>query len=137
LRRRPLRMHLSLHEPIGEEQESCMSERLADCGPSPEDECRHSELRWRVAQFLPRLSPPLRKAFQLRHLDGLTTGEAAHILGVPHGTLKAQVARASAKLRRFMRPALDGGRHSALPRTALPVVAKKGAECYPRFRAAN
>ena len=49
-----------------------------------------------------QLSPSLRKAFQLRDLDGLTTREAAHILGVADGTVKAQLARARAKLRRLM-----------------------------------
>jgi hypothetical protein len=58
-------------------------------------------------QFVEQLSPCLRKAFQLRDLDGLTICEAAHILGVPHGTVKAQLARARAKLKRFMRRALD------------------------------
>jgi RNA polymerase sigma-70 factor, ECF subfamily len=125
LRRRFRHIHVSLDEPIGEEQENCLSERLADCAPSPEDDCRHSELRGRVMQLLPQLSPPLRKAFQLRDLDGLTTGEAAQILGVPDGTVKAQVARARAKLTRLMRPALDARPRPALPRTALPVAAKK------------
>jgi DNA-directed RNA polymerase specialized sigma24 family protein len=53
------------------------------------------------------LSPPLRKAFQLRDLDGLSTSEAAQILGVAEGTVKAQLARARAKLRGLMRRALD------------------------------
>ena len=35
-------------------------------------------------------------------MDGLTTNEAARILGVPNGTVKAQLARARAKLRRLM-----------------------------------
>ena len=46
-------------------------------------------------QFVSQLSPPLRNAFHLRALDGLTTSEAAHILGVPDGTVKAR-ARTSA-----------------------------------------
>jgi DNA-directed RNA polymerase specialized sigma24 family protein len=36
----------------------------------------------------------------LRDIDGLTTKEAALVLGVPHGTVKAQLARARAKLAR-------------------------------------
>lgn len=102
LRKRPRNIHVSLDEPIGEEQEFPMSELLADCRLSPEDECRNSELRARLEDLLTQLSPPLRKAFQLRDLDGLTTSEAAHILGVADGTVKAQLARARAKLRRLM-----------------------------------
>jgi len=44
----------------------------------------------------------LRKAFQLRDLDGLSISEAADILGVPHGTVKARLARARAKLKQLM-----------------------------------
>jgi RNA polymerase sigma-70 factor (ECF subfamily) len=121
LRRRPRTTHLSLDERFGEEQEYCLSERLADCGPSPEDECRRSQLHGRLMQFVAELSPSLRKAFQLRELDGLTTKEAAHILGVPDGTVKGQLSRARAKLRRR---ALDAKTRSAPTHAALPVVAK-------------
>lgn len=121
LRRRPRQTHLPLDEPFGEEQEYSLSERLADRGPSPEDECRKSELHMRLTQFAVQLSPPLRTAFQLRDLDGLSTSEVAHILGVPVGTVKAQLARARAKLRQLMRRALDAQPGSALTCTALPV----------------
>jgi len=47
-------------------------------------------------------------------LDGLTTREAAHILGVADVTVKAQVSRARAKLRRLMRAALDAQPRSTL-----------------------
>ena len=119
LRRRPRQTHLSLDERFGEEEEYCVSERLADCGPSPEDECRKSELHRHLMQFVAQISPSLRNAFQLRDLDGLTTAEAAHVLGVADGTVKSQVARARAKLRRLMRRALDAQPRSALACTAL------------------
>ena len=105
LRRRPRQPHLSLDEQFGEDHEYSLP--LADRGPSPEDACRESELRARLKHFVTQLSPPLRKAFQLRELDGLSTSEAAHILGVSDGTVKAQLARARAKLTRLMQRALD------------------------------
>jgi len=107
LRKRPRQIHLSLDERFGEEQEYSVSERLADWRATAEDECRKSELRECLMQLVAELSPPLRKAFQLRELDGLTTSEAAHILGVADGTVKAQLARARAKLKHLMRRALD------------------------------
>jgi RNA polymerase sigma factor (sigma-70 family) len=107
LRRRPRQTHLSLDERFGEDQEYSLSERLAHRGPSPEDECRNSEMDRRLTQFTEQLSPPLRKAFQLRELDGLSTSEAAQILGVPDGTVKARVSRARAKLRRLMCRTID------------------------------
>src|SRR5882757_1156920 len=103
LRRRPRQIHTSLDERSGEDQKYCVSERLADCRPSPEDECVESDLHGRFMQFVAELSPSLRKAYQLRDLDGLTTSEAAEILGVADVTVKAQVSRARAKLRRLMR----------------------------------
>lgn len=111
LRRRPRHPHISLDEPIAEDTEYTMSEQLADDGPNPEDECRSSELSARLRDLLPQLSPPLRKTFQLRELDGLTTSEAARFLGVADGTVKAQLARARAKLTKLMRRALDPKRH--------------------------
>ncbi len=107
LRRRPRQAQLSLDERFGEEQELCLSDQLPTGEPSPEDECRASELHGNLLRLVAQLSPPLRKAFQLRELDGLSTSEAAHILGVADGTVKAQLARARAKLRRLMSRALD------------------------------
>jgi RNA polymerase sigma-70 factor (ECF subfamily) len=125
LRRRSHQTHLSLDERFGEEQEYCVSERLADCGPSPEDRCIESELHDRLMQFVAELSPSLRKVVQLRDLDGLSTREAAQILGVADVTVKTQVSRARAKLKRLMRLALDAQPRSALTCTASPVVARK------------
>jgi RNA polymerase sigma-70 factor (ECF subfamily) len=113
LRRRPRHIHLSIDERFGEEQEYSLSEQLADWGPSPEDECQKSEMRGHLMHLVAELSPPLRKAFQLREVEGLTTREAAAILGVADGTVKAQLARARTKLKRLLRRALD-----AQPRTA-------------------
>src|ERR1700737_5407319 len=76
LRRRPRQIHVSLDEKSAEDQEYTISDRLADARPSPEDECRKSELGTSLKQFVAQLSPPLRKAFQLRALDGLSTSEA-------------------------------------------------------------
>jgi RNA polymerase sigma factor (sigma-70 family) len=76
-------------------------------------------------QFVAELSPSLRKAYQLRDLNGLTTSEAAQILGVTEGTLKAQLSRARAELRRLMRLALKAQPRSDLTYTASPVVARK------------
>jgi RNA polymerase sigma-70 factor (ECF subfamily) len=141
LRRRPRQAPLSLDERFGDEEQYCASERLADSRPSPEDKCRESELRRHLLQFITELSPSLRKAFELRDLDELTTSEAADILGVAEGTVKAQVSRARAKLRRLMSRAL-GRRPSPTPTcTVLPTAEKKrqkrqvSDECAPALSA--
>jgi RNA polymerase sigma-70 factor (ECF subfamily) len=102
LRRRRRGSYLSLEEPKGEDGLT-FSEKLPDAKPGPEEVCSASEVRERVVNGISQLSPTLRRAFQLRDIDGLTTKEAASVLGVPQGTLKAQLARARAKLAGIMR----------------------------------
>jgi RNA polymerase sigma-70 factor, ECF subfamily len=126
LRRRSRQIHTSLDERVGEDGEYFLSEGLAQRGPNPEDQCRHSELNARLKNLVAQLSPPLRKAFQLRDLDGLTTSEAAHILGVPVGTVKAQLARARAKLRQSLRRSHHDAQHCPpVSSTASQSMAKK------------
>ncbi len=48
---------------------------------------------------LGRLSPELRAVVQATVLDGLTTREAARLLGIPAGTVKTRMMRARAQLR--------------------------------------
>ena len=108
LRRRPRQVHTSLDEPLGDEEQGfTLSDRLADGKPTPEAECMKSEIYGRLMQCVTELPPSLRRAFQLRELDGLSIREAASILGVAEVTVKAQVSRARAKLRRLMGQALD------------------------------
>src|SRR6201987_1852678 len=105
LRKRPRQIHMPLDEQIGEEARYCIRERLVDQTPSPEDEFRNSELTERLRKCTALLSPTLRRTFQLRVMDGLSIVETARILGLPHGTVKAQLARARAKLAQHMPPA--------------------------------
>ena len=113
LRRRPRQIHVSMDERIGEEKEYALSDRLPANGPSPEDECRNSELYRQLMQCVEQLSPSMRKTFKLRALEGLTTSETARILRVPDGTVKARLTRARAKLRSQMCRALDTQPRSA------------------------
>jgi RNA polymerase sigma-70 factor, ECF subfamily len=102
LRRRPRQSHMSLDDRIGDGQDLCLSDTLADIRPNPEDDCVSSDMRRQIRQVVTKLSPSLRKAIQLRDLEGLTISEAARILGVPEGTLKCQVSRARSKLKRLI-----------------------------------
>jgi RNA polymerase sigma-70 factor, ECF subfamily len=98
LRRRD--SHLSLDEEQGEDGLT-FSERLPDSKPSPEEVCSAAQARDQLVEVVKQLSPKLRRTLQLRDIDGLTTKEAALALGIPHGTVKAQLARARAKLARI------------------------------------
>ena len=101
LRRRD--SYLSLDQEQGEDGLT-FSERLPDSKPSPEQVCSAAEARYQLVEGVRQLSPKLRRTFQLRDIDGLTTKEAALVLGIPHGTVKAQLARARAKLARIVHP---------------------------------
>jgi RNA polymerase sigma-70 factor (ECF subfamily) len=125
LRRRSRQIHMSLDEQFGEEPGYCLSERLADRRPSPEDECIKSELYGHLMRFVEELPPASGHAFRLRDLDGLTTSEVAQILGVADVTVKAHVSRARARLRRLIGHALDAQPRSTPTRTASPVGARK------------
>ena len=105
LRTRLRHTHVPLDEPVGEVQILSLSERLADGRPNPEDEYRNAELGTRLTRFHSRLSPTLRRTFQLRAIDGLSVRETAQVLGIPHGTVKAQFARARKKLKDLIRRA--------------------------------
>lgn len=52
-----------------------------------------------LAGALQRLSPEFRAVVQATVLDGLTTKEAAAMLGIPPGTVKTRMMRARAQLR--------------------------------------
>src|SRR6201989_1532379 len=103
LRKRPRQVHLPLEEQRGGEEGYFIFEEVADARPSPEDECRNAELTALLRQCVAQLSPKLRRTFQLRVVDGLSTFETAQLLGVPLGTVKAQMARARAGIVWHMR----------------------------------
>jgi RNA polymerase sigma-70 factor, ECF subfamily len=106
LPKRPRQIHFPLDKEFGEEQPRFLWEGLADKRPSPEEEFRNVELTSRLRKCTVLLSPTLRRTFQLPVVDGLSIVETARILGVPRGTVKAQLARARAKIARHIRPVL-------------------------------
>lgn len=106
LRKRPRHLHVSLDSRIGEQQEYSLSDTLVDQRPNPEDECQMSRLNARMMKSAARLSPTLRRTFQLRYVDQLSLRDIACALEVPIGTVKARLARARATLLKAMRGVL-------------------------------
>jgi RNA polymerase sigma-70 factor (ECF subfamily) len=102
LRRRPRQPHVSLDEQLGQDQEYSWSDRLADSGPSPEEQCSKAEMRGHLVHYVGQLSTPLRRAYQMSDLEGRSVKEIAQTLGLAEGTVKAQLSRARAKLSRMM-----------------------------------
>ena len=106
LRRRHRYVHVSLDEPAAHDADHSFLDQLADHRRTPEQECVDAELDYYYRRFVTRLSPTLRRTFHLRAIEGLSIRDTALILGVPHGTVKAQVARARVKIKKLMRRAV-------------------------------
>ena len=95
---------------------SCtMAEMLPEPGRNPEQSCQHAELHTILARSIVQLSPTQRNALELYEFKGLSLKEAAETLGIPEGTLKAQLARGrrrlSQKLNRVLGPSRSGARN--------------------------
>jgi RNA polymerase sigma-70 factor (ECF subfamily) len=112
LRKRSRYIHVSLDSRIGEEREYLLSDTLVDHRPSPEDECHKAWANERLIESAARLSPTLRRTFHLRYVDHLSVCETARVLGVRVGTVKAQTARARAKVLKSIRGVLHTGSRS-------------------------
>jgi RNA polymerase sigma-70 factor (ECF subfamily) len=76
-----------------------LPENRSDTVVSAEDQVLLGVEYGDLAGALGRLSPELRAVVQATVLDGLTTREAAQLLGIPAGTVKTRMMRARARLR--------------------------------------
>jgi RNA polymerase sigma-70 factor (ECF subfamily) len=85
-----LRRRRPASSPIGER---------ADLEPSAEELVLLGIEHGDLAAAMDRLSPELRAVIQATALDGLTTREAASLLGIPRGTVKTRLMRARRELR--------------------------------------
>jgi RNA polymerase sigma-70 factor, ECF subfamily len=103
LRRRLRHTILPLDQPAQDGQFT-ISDLVADQRPTPEQTLEESERLKLVVKLTRSLPPSQRMAMQLRQRDdGLSMKEAAEVLGVPVGTLKAQLARGRVTLRQQLR----------------------------------
>ena len=109
LRKRSRYTQVSLNSRIGEDQAYPLSDTLVDHRPNPEDECHKAWANARLMESVARLSPTLRRTFHLRYVDDLSVCETARVLGIPIGTVKAQTARARAKVLKSIRGLLHTG----------------------------
>ena len=110
LRRRPRKAQVALSEQSQDHDSEQLLEILRDRRPNPEEVAQRNELTGRAVRFTARISPTLRRTFQLRDVYGLSIRETAKILGVANGTVKAQSARARAKLKLLMQNGVGGKR---------------------------
>ena len=77
--------------------------------PSPDDpadDLGRAGIRALIDQALHELTPPLREAFVMKHVDGLSYDEMQEATGVARSALKMRVKRAREELERRLRPLL-------------------------------
>jgi RNA polymerase sigma-70 factor, ECF subfamily len=103
IRQRPRQLHIPLGGEDREQDGYPLSEMLSDRRPTPEEMYQKREIEDRMATLSKQLSPALRRTFQMRDVQGLSVRQTARRLGLPEGTVKAQAARARAKLVKLMR----------------------------------
>jgi len=114
-----------------EDDSRTLAELLPDPGPTPEQNCELSEVRAKVEQSIADLSPTQRAALQLCSRDGLSLKEAAAVLNVPIGTVKARLARGRGELTQRLRKVLVGSetRKPRIQSSMKQKVAQKPARC--------
>jgi RNA polymerase sigma-70 factor, ECF subfamily len=76
-----------------------LARHRAPAEPSAEERVLLDVHHGDVGGALARLSPELRAVVQATVIDGLTTAEAAALLGIPAGTVKTRAMRARRQLR--------------------------------------
>jgi len=115
LRRRLSPVQIALDETDGE-QDVPVADMVSDTRPDPEEVCRKREIAETLVDATSRLSPTLRRTFQLRAVEGFSIRETAHLLRVPDGTVKARLARARVRLKEVIekstRESVKRSRHS-------------------------
>ena len=80
-----------------------LAEDLCDPAPNPEEIYIRREQLQRLEQALRAVSEVRRRAWWLRHVQGLKIREIAAIVGLPVGTLKSQLFRVRRMLRKEAR----------------------------------
>jgi RNA polymerase sigma-70 factor, ECF subfamily len=85
---------------------------------SAEDQVLVAIEHGRLGPALASLSPELRTAIEATALDGLSTAEAAVLLGVPEGTVKSRCHRARQALRALLAEAQEGNEATSARRHA-------------------
>ena len=86
--------------------------------PVPVDVAERGELRQSVLRALDRLSPALREAFVLRHIEDHSFEEIAALLGTGVSAVKMRVHRARLQLQESLAPeAVRSGEPDGLPAT--------------------
>lgn len=114
------RAEMSLDEMV--QRDTAGRLQVVDARSNPEQECSINEARVVLAKAMDRLGPLYSDVLHMFHMQQLSAKEAARILGVPVGTVKARLHRARSRLSRHLQSML-------MPRRR-PATAKAGGTAF-------
>jgi RNA polymerase sigma-70 factor (ECF subfamily) len=106
LRRRKLDT-IPLEPSPGEDLQEFWPHQFQDWSWNPESMVITEELHQTMDQAIDTLPPSLRAVFVLRDLEGLSTHEAAEVLGLSPGNVKVRLHRARLMLREYLAAYFD------------------------------
>lgn len=92
-----------------------------DPGPSPEDSYLQRERKQILSRAMNQLTPGMRTAMQLRHINELSTDETAGIMKVSVSAVKARIFHGRRKLRAMLKRYVESGctqGSKAMPRSS-------------------
>ena len=98
LRQRRSRVMVSMDDRPTEDGQEWAND-ISDPRFNPEEACTLREQRRILRRGIQKLAMQYRRALWLRDIRGLTTREAAEVLGVSVGTLKSQLSRARLRVK--------------------------------------
>jgi RNA polymerase sigma-70 factor (ECF subfamily) len=87
---------------LSDESTGALADRLLAPGTSPSHRVLRDELLDRVRDALTRLTPKDREVLVMRHLEQLSTGEVAALLGISQGAVMTRQTRALVRLRALL-----------------------------------
>lgn len=93
---------VSFDQPVGEDNDTPLSEIFAGDAIKPHEETATQELVDRIAIGMEKLGAKHREILILRNVKNLSYEEIAQILGISVGTVKSRIARARDSLREII-----------------------------------
>lgn len=93
---------VSIDEPVEKEDGEMEPVQIVDWCCIPERELMSGEARRQMDLAVNQLAPGLRAAFLLRDVEGLSTLDAAEVLGLTETALKTRLSRARLRLRELL-----------------------------------
>ena len=104
LRSRSAQKELSLDEPVDLGDDSSIVREIEDWDDNPEQRYAKTELENLVAEAVRKLPQAYRAVYVLRDVEGLSSEEAAELMGLSVAAVKSRIRRARLMMREELNP---------------------------------